>query len=202
MRDHQLPGGEQVLQRPLLGLPLPPAACLPVGAGELGGADRSFLSDVSHDVLQRVRVGLHPHPRLVRSVEHQPPVEAVVLDRNEARRVRPVLEDGSLGQKLVQPDGIVRADPAPQHQVGAARDDGDGVDLQHPHPPDGLEHVVPGARNAAAGSPTPAPRATSCAPLPSKTRSFPPPDRLRQRKLLALYWSDRRSLARVDTPIA
>ena len=53
------------------------------------------------------------------------------------------------GQVLVEPVRVVRAEPAPQHQVGTARDHADGIDLQHAHAPDRFEHVVAGCGPAA-----------------------------------------------------
>src|SRR5215216_7087556 len=140
--DHKFPRGEQVLQRPLLGLPLPPASGLPVCARELRSAHRTSLTNALHHVLDLLVMGLHPGPGLLPSLYHEPTVQAVVLDRDEARRVRPVLEQRPLSQKLVQPPRLVGTQPAPQYQVRAARDDGDGVDLQHPHPPDDPPNIV------------------------------------------------------------
>src|SRR5215217_6369124 len=140
--DHEFPRGEQVLQRPLLGLPLPPTSGLPVGARELRGAHGTFLTNVLHHVLDLLVMGTHPGSGLLPSLYHEPTVQAVVLDRDEARRVRPVLEQRPLSQKLVQPPRLVGTQPAPQHQIRAARDDGDGVDLQHPHPPDDPPNIV------------------------------------------------------------
>src|SRR5215212_4785433 len=140
--DHKFPRGEQVLQRPLLGLPLPPASGLPVCARELRSAHRTILVDALHNVLDLLVVGPHPGSGLLPSLYHEPAVQAVVLDRNKASRVRPVLEQRPLSQKLVQPHRLVGAQPAPQHQVRAARDDGDRIDLQHSHPQDDPPNIV------------------------------------------------------------
>src|SRR5215207_9885775 len=140
--DHELPRGEQVLQRPLLGLPLPPTSCLPACTRELRGAHGTFCTNVLYHVLDLLVMGTHPGSGLLPSLYHEPAVQAVVLDRDEARRVRPVLEQRPLSQKLVQPPRLVVTQPAPQHQVRAARDNGDGVDLQHPHLTDDSPNVL------------------------------------------------------------
>jgi hypothetical protein len=141
-RDHELTRREEVLERLLLGLPLPPPAGLPVGARELGGADRAPLPDALQHAPDLLGVGSEPGAGLLAAFQHETPVQAVVFDRDEAGRVRPVLEERPLGQKLVQPGRLVGAEPAPENQVRAARDDGYGVDLEHAHPADGLQHVV------------------------------------------------------------
>jgi hypothetical protein len=85
--DHEFPRGEQVLQRPLLGLPLPPASGLPVCARELRSAHGPFLTYVLHHVLDLLVMDLHPGPGLLPTLYHEPAVQTVVLDRDEARRV-------------------------------------------------------------------------------------------------------------------
>ena len=54
--------------------------------------------------------------------------------------------NSALRQQLVQPGGAVIAQPAPQHQVRAARDHMDRIDLQHAHLPDQRQHVLLGSR--------------------------------------------------------
>src|SRR5215203_5203542 len=96
--DHELPRGEQVLQRPLLGLPLPPASAPPVGTRELRSAHGTVLVDALHHMLDLLVMSPHPGPGLLPSLYHEPAVQAVVLDRDEARRVRPVLEQSPIRQ--------------------------------------------------------------------------------------------------------
>jgi hypothetical protein len=116
-----------VLQRSFLRLPLPPAASPPVGARELGGAHLSPLAQAREHSPDLLRVSRKPGTSLLPTLEHESPVQTIVLDRDEAGRVRPVLEEHPLGQKLVQPARLVRSKPAPEHEIGAARDDGYGV---------------------------------------------------------------------------
>src|SRR5918992_4340889 len=103
-----------MFQRPLFGLPLPPASGLPVCTSELCGAHGTFLADAVHHVLDLLVMGPHPGPGLLPPLYHEPAVQAVVLDRDKARRMRPVLEERSLSQKLLQPDRIVSPNPAPE----------------------------------------------------------------------------------------
>src|SRR5690606_48215 len=70
--------------------------------------------------------------------------ESVVLDGQEARLVRPVLEQRSVGKQLVQPLPLVRrTEPTEQHEIWTARNDADRVDLEHAHATDRIEHVLP-----------------------------------------------------------
>jgi hypothetical protein len=87
-------------------------------------------------------MGGEPGAGLLPAIQHEPPVQPVVLDGNEAGRVSPALEEASLCQQLIQPARFVRPEPAPEHQVRAPGDDGDGVYLQHAHTPDRPENVI------------------------------------------------------------
>src|SRR5215204_75308 len=107
--DHKFPRGEQVLQRPLLRLPLPPTSALSVCARELRSTHRTFLTNVLPHVLDLLVMGPYPGPGLLPSLYHEPAIQTVVLDRDEARRVRPVLKQRPLSQKLVQPPRLVGA---------------------------------------------------------------------------------------------
>ena len=75
------------------------------------------------------------------SIQHAAAVERVILDRQEARRVRPVFEQSPFRQQLVQPFAPVIAQPAPQHQVRAARHDMDRIDLQDAHAAHRFENI-------------------------------------------------------------
>jgi hypothetical protein len=96
----------------------------------------------------RSRIQVAEYFQPIAGVEHAVAVQAVILDRDEAGFVGPVFEQLAFGQQLVQPGGVV-AEPAPQHQVGTARDHADGVDLQHAHAADRIEHIGLGGLAAA-----------------------------------------------------
>ena len=142
--DHQLAGGEQALQHPLLRLPAPPAAAR-VGPHEVRGPRLAVLADVLQQARGVFPVRVHPLVRVPpagpRVVQHAVAVERIVLHGKKAGLVRPVLEQRSRGQQLVQPARLVVAQPRPQHQVRAARHHADGVDLQRAHAADGGQHV-------------------------------------------------------------
>ena len=59
-RDHQLTRGEEHLKGALLGLPLPPAAGLPVGAREIRRAHRAALADEGEEAFEVWAVRLDP----------------------------------------------------------------------------------------------------------------------------------------------
>ncbi|MND49947.1 hypothetical protein D3C76_1625130 [compost metagenome] len=54
----------------------------------------------------------------------------------------PVLEHLSTGQRLFQPFGLIITQAAEQHQIGAASDNADGIDLQEAHTLNGGNHIV------------------------------------------------------------
>jgi hypothetical protein len=77
------------------------------------------------------------------------PVQREIGDRREACLVRPALEDVAGLQRLVEPLLRVGAEAREQHQIRAARDDMDRVDLQQLHRFDRHEQAPargPGAR--------------------------------------------------------
>ena len=105
--DHHLACGEQVLEDPLLRLPVPHAAASAAPL-EVPGRQRAVGSQrVEHALLHlRVVVVLPAPPVLLAEVLHAPLEERIVLDRDEAGLVRPVLEDAAA---LQQPrDGRLR----------------------------------------------------------------------------------------------
>src|SRR5688572_30791758 len=69
-------------------------------------------------------------------------IEREVLDRQKARLVRPVLEQMSICQKLIEQTWIIIAEPAPEHQIGRARHDTYRIDLQRSHPPDHRKKIL------------------------------------------------------------
>src|SRR5205085_10094922 len=130
-RDHQLARREEHLKGALLGLPLPPAAGLPVAAREVGRAHRAALAYEGEQAFDLFAVRLDPAARVVPAlrlcVEHSVAVERVVLDGEEACLVRPVLEELALGEQLVEPARLVVAEAAPEYEVRATGYDVDGV---------------------------------------------------------------------------
>src|SRR5690606_31295055 len=124
-------------ERALLGFPPPPRSTLPAAALEVRRADRAVFADVGEDALEDVAVRLDPvlsvlppHPP---RIEHAVAEEGVVLDREEARLVGPVLEELPLGEELVEPARLVGTEPAEEHEVRAPGDDVDRIDLEHGH---------------------------------------------------------------------
>ncbi len=72
-----------------------------------------------------------------------------IAARQEARLMRPILHEFSLTQRAIQPFGRVVAETAEQHQIRAAGNDIDGVDLQQRHTLDGCKNI--GGLRAATG---------------------------------------------------
>ncbi len=130
---------------PLLGLPVPPAVALAGAAREIGGAHgaaRANMREQRVDCVAMLRVPFgRVFPAHADGVEHLVAHQAEVLDRQEARFMRPVLEQFRVGEMFVEPLRRICAEPAEQHEIRAARDDMDRVDLQLAHPADGGEHV-------------------------------------------------------------
>src|SRR5690349_1011967 len=60
-------------------------------------------------------------------------IERILFDRQEAGRVRPVFEQRACLEQLLEPARVVVTEAAPQHEVGTAGDDVDGIDLQNVH---------------------------------------------------------------------
>ncbi len=65
----------------------------------------------------------------------------VVFYRHEPRLVRPVFEQGAFGQMLVEPLRLTVANAAEQHEVRAACDHVNRVDLQLRHAANRAQHV-------------------------------------------------------------
>jgi hypothetical protein len=90
-------------------------------------------------------VFVHPFVRVLPAerarVSHAVAEEGIVLDRHEGSLVGPVLEERPFGEQLVKPDRVVIPEPAPEHEVRAARHHVNRVDLQHPHQADGGQYA-------------------------------------------------------------
>ncbi|MNQ69266.1 hypothetical protein D3C85_838510 [compost metagenome] len=139
LAHHQAPCGEQHLQVALLGLPVPPAVALALLAFEVGGPHRALPADALDYLRYLAAVGLEPLggelPAHGGGIQHAMAQQPVILARDEAGLVGPVFEEIALGQQLLQPARIVVAEPAEQHQIGAAGHHRDGVYLQQRHAP-------------------------------------------------------------------
>ena len=66
-------------------------------------------------------------------IEHPAAKQWERLDRQKAGLVRPIFEQRAFSQQVGQPFLRISAQPAPQHQVRAARNDVDRIDLQDTH---------------------------------------------------------------------
>jgi len=116
-------------------------------AGKVGGAHRPRGPDPRQQGLHLAAVlapGEHgPPERPVAFALAQPcPVQADVGRWGHARLVRPAFGQLPAGQGVVQPLHRVIADARAQHQVLAARDHVDRIDLQQAHALDGVEQVA------------------------------------------------------------
>ncbi len=146
-RDHELAEREQRFEPALLVLPAPPAARAFLGALEIGRLEPARRANAREN---RVHLGLVLTQIAVRAL-HRPVAEPfervaamqrVVRRRRETGFVRPAFEDRAGVEQFVEPRRTVRADPRKQHEVRAARDDADRVDLQLAHALDRGEHVA------------------------------------------------------------
>ena len=111
---------------------------------EVGCGDRATLLhlavhrlDVSRCLLTQLADAT---PRHLGVMVHAMTPQRPVLDGEERRHVRPVLEHPPLPQSPPQEVGVVGADAGEERQLVGPFDDVDRVDLQHAHPPDRVEH--------------------------------------------------------------
>ncbi len=135
---HDLTCGEQRFESQLIGLPIPPAVALtPVLVLEIGRAHGTVFAHMLDEFGVSMRVRCETRRRAFGArrlkVQHLSPIERVVLNRYKTRGVRPVFKQVAIGQQLIEPSRVVLPKPTPEHQVRAARDNTDGVDLQHVH---------------------------------------------------------------------
>ncbi|MNG99567.1 hypothetical protein D3C79_587410 [compost metagenome] len=144
----------------LLGFPVPPAiAFLPL-ALEVGGAHRAVLADPLDDLAYLLLMGREPVGRELPThgggIQHAMAQQPVVFTGNKTGLVGPVFEEVAPRQQLLKPGGLVLAEAAEQHQIGAARHYRDGVYLQQRHALNAGEHVgrprlAPGGRQQPLG---------------------------------------------------
>lgn len=57
------------------------------------------------------------------------PQQTKILNRQETGFVRPIFEQLAAGKRLLQPLRLIGAQTAEQHQIRAAGDDANGIDL-------------------------------------------------------------------------
>ena len=79
---------------------------------------------------------------VAQAFQHEAAGIGIIFPREETGNMRPMLEERTLGEKLVEPGGLISAYAAEKHHVGTARDDMDGIDLQDSHTPDGSENIL------------------------------------------------------------
>ena len=158
-RDHELAVVPEPLEHRLRRLPVPHAA-----AGrplELPGRERAVLADPSEDLVARgadsrldvVDVAVP----VAAAVLHRTAEERPRLDREQARLVRPVLEDPAVAEQLRDGFPRVVADAARERDPVAALDRRDRVELDARQPADRRLDARSRSR-AGTGPHSPAPR--------------------------------------------
>ena len=132
-----LPGAEQVLERQLAVVPVPPGT---LRADALGDARRRRSGPAA---TRSSTCSISPGLRRCRSTTHRPGSATCCSIRHRHSRyssagtmrgdVHPVLEQLAVVGRVGQQRARVRAEPAEQHQLLAAGDDVDRVDLDQAH---------------------------------------------------------------------
>ena len=137
-QDHQFAERKPRLEPALFVLPAPPA-CRPfLFAFEVRRLHRAVVADVGEQPVHvraiftmhalRVPVG----PMMIARVRAVP-VQCVIRDRRETGFVRPAFEDIPGGKRMVEPLRRIGTESGEQHEVRAARDNVDRVDLHQLH---------------------------------------------------------------------
>ena len=128
---HQLAFHEQLLERPLGGLPVPPAAAPISRVLEVPGEQRSLgANPVKHPGPHaRVAAVVPPAPLAARHAVHHGQHEAVVAHRQVGRRMAPVLERPARLHQTVRQRLVVLGNPVVEDVVVRSGDHRDGVDL-------------------------------------------------------------------------
>ncbi len=92
------------------------------------------------------RIGRKAHGRAFEprclQMQHLTTIVRVILNRQKAGSVRPVLENPALGKQFIEPVRRVVSQSAPKHKVGAAGNDMNGVNLQHVHAADAAKYII------------------------------------------------------------
>ena len=140
---HQVALHEELLERALGGLPVPPGL-RPVALRrlEVTHPERSFLADPVEHRAHELRIARPDPPFLAPPIRvHDRQGEPVVAHREERRRVRPVLERLAAPDVSVDLFVLVSGYPGPERVVVRAGDDRDRVDLHVSQPVEGLAHA-------------------------------------------------------------
>ena len=132
-------GEEQGLERGLPVVVVPPRSLLADPRLEIAGDEWAVVDDPPVDLLDVVTLLLDSAPEAGPRVgaAHAPAVEVVLLGRDEAGLVHPVLEQLAVARRVVDQRARVRTEPREQRQFLAAHEHVDRVDLQQPDP---VEH--------------------------------------------------------------
>ncbi len=136
---------EQRFEGDLAVVVVPPRALLADPLLEVAGDDRAVLGHVLVDRLDVVGTLGHqlPERRPAVRLTHPPPVEVVLVGRNQAGLVHPVLEQLAGGTGVVDQRARVRAEPGEQRQLLAANQHVDRVDLDQSDPVEQASEVAP-----------------------------------------------------------
>ena len=135
----QLAAGEEHLEGPLGRLPVPPRTPPWARVLERGRAERSFVPDAGQDLAQQDGVLLPVVPVALPVVGHPGQEVAVLGHRQPGGGVAPVLESAAPRVDLVQHlRERAGAEPGGRHQLLAAGDGVDRIQLDRPQP---VEHV-------------------------------------------------------------
>jgi hypothetical protein len=139
-----LTGAEQVLERELAVVPVPPRALRPVAHLEVARHDRALgAHPVEHpstsDRFAPPTCAATPAGMLV----HRPPLQGMELDRGRGTPRAPSTRTARRAGRVVDQRARMRAEPGEQRQLLAAHQHVDRVDLDEPHPVDDAAQVTP-----------------------------------------------------------
>ena len=148
--DRELARGEEMLERALLGLPAPHRLAPPLERAHRQRAlARGSAPSTRRSTLRPSAVRSRPHQCAILQLHHPPLEQRVVLDRQQARLVRPVLEAAALAEQPRDVGLVVRADPRRERDPVRAIDRRDRVELHRLQPADrGRDVVGAGAAEA------------------------------------------------------
>ena len=134
----QRAGVEQVLERDLAVVPVPPRTLRADAQLEVTGDDRPLVAHPGQDVVDELRVvaanARHGPPAVV--LRHVPPQVRVQFDGHVTRLVDVELEQLVRGRGVGDQRSRMRSEPGEQRQLLAAHEHVDRVDLDEPHPVD------------------------------------------------------------------
>ncbi len=130
-RNRDLACGEEVLERALRGLPVPHRLAAPL---ERADRKRTFVAESRQYLTLDGPAFLCPLPSppvVIGELDHPALEERVVLDREQAGLVRPVLEDASATEEPRDEALVETADPGRERDPVGAVDGRDRVELNH-----------------------------------------------------------------------